>query len=937
MAPPAHSTLDPPEPPDDDAAALLQRDPLNDDDDDLDEQLHQAHARRRFTGAEVEPVRFRHWELERRLGKGGMGAVYLGRDPELGRPVALKILAPPRGSDLVTMRRRLRREAQALARIKHPNVVQVYGVDLEEGRPVIEMEYVEGTTLKHWQAQPRPWREVVAVYARVGDGLAAIHAAGLVHRDVKPDNLLMGTDGRVKVVDLGLAMDPKAASREPAAKARPSLLDLPITQGSAVAGTRGYMAPEQTGRGEVTAASDQFGFAVSLYEALMGVPPYPAEDPVEHAEMMRRETLQVPKRPPRLPRWLIRALRRALSFDPSDRYPSIDALVRVLRKGLGRRRRWSWGSVVIGSIVILPGVGWALREPPCASLEDDLAAARALTDAASLDLRQRLDAGAPEHLRNALRAFEDAVDHRLNRWTRVRMDLCEAQARSSADVEPGHGVLARQLACLEHTRARLDGMVSAVAAGDADLSEHLVLAVTTVERLPACEDPRTLAHWPLHTAPEVEEPLAEALRLELAGHYSAAEAKAREAVQASMTAHPYVHAEARYRLGHVLGQQGRGTEAFAEVDRARNAAFEAGNDGLFCEAVAFQAKLAVLVELDSATSERELGLARACVQRTVLRSPFVRAELLEAEGLLAQAAGDFDAAVRSHEQALALREQHLGPQHFEVGKSLHNLANAHAERGDLGLAIGMLRRSVRARELLHGPWHPAVARTRFDLADAFVAIGALDDAARELARVRALYEHDAGTTTRDLAHVHLATASVELQRPQPSLTRATAHVERARALHDADPDLDANHPDRATLLQLEGGLVTLATAPEVDFGRALRAYSEATEILRRHDPRSRAVLDAVLKELEALWGLGDHAVLAARAAAEGPRLAEHLASVDPGTRGAVAWWIATASLQVGRDAQANEYLALAIDAYEELGDQDAVGELTALTQGGTPP
>jgi tetratricopeptide (TPR) repeat protein len=320
------------------------------------------------------------------------------------------------------------------------------------------------------------------------------------------------------------------------------------------------------------------------------------------------------------------------------------------------------------------------------------------------------------------------------------------------------------------------------------------------------------------------------------------------------------------------------------------------------------------------------------MERTGLRSPFVRAELLEAQGLLALAAGDADAAIRWHGQALAERMQHLGPDHFEVGKSLHNLGNAHALRGEPVLAIGMLRRALRVYGRLLGPWHPKLAKTWFDLSDAWVEVGAIDDAARALERARAIYEHTQGPEAPGLAGLHLSLARVDLLRAPPKVGSALVHLQRARELQRDDPNLGPSHPDRATLLQLEGMLVIIATSPQVDYGRALEAYSQATEILRRHDPRSPAVLEATLKEIEVLYGLGDHAVLAARVASEGPPLATFLATLDPSTRGRVAWWVGFASVEAGRPEQAARYIEIATDAYRALGDQGSVDELLELAR-----
>src|SRR5579862_3463868 len=227
------------------------------------------------------------------LGRGGMSVVYVAYDPQLDRRVALKVV---RGDKLtLAYRQRLHREAQALARLSHPNVVTVYDVGDLEDDTFVAMELVDGMDLRAWQKQPRSWREVVRVMVAAGRGLAAAHAAGIVHRDVKPHNILIGTSGQVKLVDFGLARDlgdrstPDASSElDPAGhgiedsgshsisitESASKHLET-ITQAGHVVGTPAYMPPEQRARKpEADERSDQFSFCVTLYEALYRQRPY---------------------------------------------------------------------------------------------------------------------------------------------------------------------------------------------------------------------------------------------------------------------------------------------------------------------------------------------------------------------------------------------------------------------------------------------------------------------------------------------------------------------------------------------------------------------------------------------------------------------------------------------------------------------------------------
>ena len=238
------------------------------------------------------------------LGMGGMAVVLSAYDPQLDRKVALKLLRGDLGKGALseTAREAIVREAQAMARLSHPNVVAVHEVVFGDATGYLVMEQVEGTTLRDWlAARARGFAEILDVMMAAGAGLAAAHRAQLVHHDFKPENVLVGEDGRARVSDFGLAGEGKAG-----------------------AGTRAYMAPEQLGDGAVDARADQFAFCLTLWEALHGERPAP--DPP-------------PPSPRKAPRGVVRALTRGLARDPAARWPTMDALLDALRRGRARGPR----------------------------------------------------------------------------------------------------------------------------------------------------------------------------------------------------------------------------------------------------------------------------------------------------------------------------------------------------------------------------------------------------------------------------------------------------------------------------------------------------------------------------------------------------------------------------------------------------------------------
>ncbi len=262
------------------------------------------------------------------LGSGGMGVVFSAYDPQLDRKVALKLLRAGITYNTKDARTRLRREAQAIAQLSHPNVVNVYDVgSTEEDDLYIAMEFVEGDTLTTWlKAYPRTWREIVDIFLQAARGLMAAHSVGLLHRDFKPDNVLVGSDGRVRVTDFGLARSVIALD-EMAARPRPTMaaLNVDLTATGTVLGTPRYMAPEQLTGPDIDARADQFSFCVALYEALYGTHPLPGAASVSMLE--NDEKALPPPTDTKVPASIARCVMRGLERDRQKRYPGMSTLV----------------------------------------------------------------------------------------------------------------------------------------------------------------------------------------------------------------------------------------------------------------------------------------------------------------------------------------------------------------------------------------------------------------------------------------------------------------------------------------------------------------------------------------------------------------------------------------------------------------------------------
>ena len=284
--------------------------------------------------------RFGRYRLLERLGAGAMGVVWLAEDPELKRKVAVKVLKRPDAA----LTERLVAEARSMARVNHPNVVAVYDVGAADGATYIAMELVQGQSLRAWQAAAsHTLHEIVAHYIAAGRGLAAAHARGIVHRDFKPDNVLVGEDGRVRVTDFGLA-----AAKASESSTMHAISEVNLTTEGSVLGTPAYMAPEQFTGGNVDSRTDQFNFSVALYEALYGERPFDGATFSELADSVCEGRVRQPPPGAKVSRGLRAILLRGLAVEPGDRYPSMDHLL----VELGRDRARPWRRTAIASSAV---------------------------------------------------------------------------------------------------------------------------------------------------------------------------------------------------------------------------------------------------------------------------------------------------------------------------------------------------------------------------------------------------------------------------------------------------------------------------------------------------------------------------------------------------------------------------------------------------------
>jgi eukaryotic-like serine/threonine-protein kinase len=441
------------------------------------------------------------------LGEGGMGVVYAAYDPELDRKVAIKLLHP-RVGDSADLRARLLREAQAMARLTHPNVVSVYDVGTFKDDVFVAMEFVDGRTLRAWlKEKPRSWREVLGAFRQAGQGLAAAHAAGLVHRDFKPTNVLVRRDEVVKVSDFGLALTHSsgrdvrpaldAVSAAPTSPSRPA----PSSPGSAPplpsspgVGTPGYMAPEQL-RGEaIDARADQYAFCVALYEALLGERPFEGKTLVTAMSVtgsadLGVSTLEIAKKA-NVPSWVIRPILRGLSPDPSDRFENIDSLLTTL--SAEPRSKWRQAGTVAAVTAVLVASAGGYRAVQkhnqiCKGAEAKLAGIWDPPRATAIE-QAFVSTGKP-FARAAFAGVKSQLDAQTRNWVAMHTGACEA---TRLRAEQSEALLDLRMDCLRRRLDEVKALTNVFARADAQVVGKAVEAAQGVAPLWGCADAASL-------------------------------------------------------------------------------------------------------------------------------------------------------------------------------------------------------------------------------------------------------------------------------------------------------------------------------------------------------------------------------------------------------------------------------------------------------------
>ncbi|MFO0637238.1 MAG: tetratricopeptide repeat protein [Nannocystaceae bacterium] len=782
--------------------------------------------------ASAELTRLGRYVLIAKLGSGGMGVVYSAYDPQLDRKVAVKLLLPGLRS---SEQARLLREARAMARLSHPNVVAVHDAGEHDGRVYVAMDFVKGETLRAWVARgSRGWQETTDMFARVGAGIAAAHEIGIVHRDVKPDNVLVDERGRPLVTDFGLARTDMMAIA-PGSGAVQS--DVDLTDAGALVGTPAYMAPEQFAGAAIDHRADQFSFCVALWESLFGSRPFAGDSAIELATNVMEGRLRPAPRG-RVPRWLQVAVERGLAKDPSARWPGMDALLAELRRGHGRSRTRRRGAAMVTLVALVcGGVIWHFGKRSLAIARCDAEADAIGHTWPGVDGGQRSAVDA--HLRALGVSYLSDGVARLDPWlegmTAAWADAMRASCRAfDVDHSVDEETHQRSRECLEERRLALAMFLEHAAELDASQAPAIVRSAASLQGGRDCSDPSLLARSPAlppelrEGASEIRAAVARGLALGDAGDATGAVATLERAVDdAEDLGWAPLRVRARVALGSMLERKGDYASAETELIRAY---LEAGRAGVALFAAQAATGLTFVVGAHRARfAEGRLWAEIADVE--LLRIAASEDDVLATArlvnlALLEQSAGEAGRARDLLGRALVLRERTLGPTHPEVAQCLFNLATVEFALGDYVAARANAERALAIEREAYGAEHPDVAMTLGAIGGIDYTVGnyvaAADNYRRALAIQEAALggEHPSvGMTLSNLALVEIAAGSYDAARRIH--LRASPILERA---------LGADHPDFARVLDqlalIESGTKAHARAKQVS-DRALAIKERA--------------------------------------------------------------------------------------------------------------
>ncbi len=818
------------------------------------------------------------YEILEALGQGGMGVVYRARDRQLARDIAIKLVAD-RPTD--SFAPRLMREAQALAQLSHPNVVAVYDVGrTPDGESVfVAMELVAGVPGDTWQQVRRPWREALRVYRDAARGLAAAHAAGLVHRDFKPANMIIGDDGRVRVLDFGLARptvlssssgefslestsddsedsadvpietsSPSGSSRQ----RRGSLLDSPLTKAGHLVGTPQYMSPEQLNRDACDARSDQFSLCVAFYQALYGHRPFAGKNLAELKANIVEQKLRPGPEGNDVPGWLHEVVARGLAVEPERRWASMDAMIEALGRDPDARRKRI--ILVAAATTLIAGAGvavWGARRDPaevCEATGHELAGVWDANRKGAM--RATFTKTAKPYAADAFAGVARALDGYTSSWLAMRKDSCLAtHVRGTQSAE----LLDLRMECLQRRLDDVRALTDVLAVADGDLVSRAVEVTGGLPALDACADAEGL-RAPVRPPPDRQtrarvdaafHTISTVRALSLAGRYPEATTRLTSVItEAHALGYRPLEAEvaiSEAQLAEHTGDYARAATLYKEAAIAA----EAGRD----DETAALARISLVwvtgERLGRYAEAQDLARDAAAKIERLGRAENLQLELDRSMGALALAQGNYKEAEQRSRHVLEIRQKLRGPNDYSVAAALGDLGDVTAETGRYDEAIELYQRALGIAERTVGPDHPLCATMRTNLGTTLRSKGKDGEALVQLQKARAIIERALGPKHSQIATVAINIGAIEID--QNELDDAAAQFRDAIEIWTQA--LGADHPNVGTA-QYRLGEVALKRG---NIAEATAAFQRTLEIWQAKLGADHPSIGA------ALSGLGDAA------------------------------------------------------------------------------
>lgn len=809
------------------------------------------------------------------LGIGGMGEVYAAHDPKLDRKVAIKLMKAQDEQHL------LLREAQAMAKLSHPNALSVFDVGLVNGRVFLAMELVTGSTVRQWlKDKPRSWREVVQVFIDAGRGLNAAHQAGMVHRDFKLENILVGTDGRVRVADFGLARATDAMSdnaimnsdddllgSDGSGSESGNLLSLTFTSRAALPGTPGYIAPEQYSGSPASAVTDQFAFCVALYRALYLERPFAGDNAKAVARAAQEGQVRPAPAGTKVPTWLRRVVLRGLQPVPEDRFPSMDALLAALSDDPARvRRRWLMFAGGAAAVLLLGAAGLEVRRQ---QNEQCNGAQQKLAGVWDAERKQAVHAAFATtnlpYAEDSWRILERALDGYANAFVAQHTETCEA---TRVRGEQSDSVLNLRMQCLSERLDELRALSDVLVRADANMVESASTARSSLTVLSRCADVAALERrMPVPKNDEIKRRVEEVQKSlnalgaqAFAGTFQeqlphieklVAEAKALD--------YPPLRAEANVWLVSVKGSLGR-FEGLRELTfETLRLAEISGDDATRVRTMFFLAQLGN--ELGDSYEQvlAFIHIAEAILPR-IKDHARLECRIAVMLGNTHLYHGKYDAALAAYERGLAIAESRpdLADQ---ISLFVANIGSAYSAQAQYGKAAEQHLRSIEMLRTELGPNHP-------ESASDFVNIGVVYTHLNEL--TKALAYLDDGLAIRVNVLGLNSVLTTEAQGARAEVLRRLGRLDEAEELARAAlTTLDTEAPESVYVPEP----LTALGRIHLDRGQltdALSAFQRATKVDQK---LGRPALMSRTRTGETLWRLG-------RIAEADKSLVETLAAIE---------------------------------------------------------